>query len=128
MRQENRLFHIGRVQSAELTNRDIPADISLDQKIIGLSFGIFQGTPRYTAEILFTSIAAELVKNQRWHKDQETELVEEGLLLRLPVSDDRELTMKILQYGAMARVLSPPELVKRLQTEIIAMADNYQKD
>lgn len=127
MRQENRLFHIGRVQSAELTNQDIPADISLDPKVIGLSFGIFQGKPRYTAEILFTSIAAELVKNQRWHKDQEIKLVDEGLLLRLPVSDDRELTMKILQYGAMARVLSPPELIKRLQEEIIAMADNYQK-
>ncbi len=128
MRQENRLFHIGRVQSAELTDQDIPEDISLDPKGIGLSFGIFQGKPRYTAEILFTSIAAELVKNQRWHKDQEAELIKEGLLLRLPVNDDRELTMKILQYGAMARVLSPPELVKRLQREIIAMADNYQKN
>jgi predicted DNA-binding transcriptional regulator YafY len=125
MRQENRLFHIGRVQSAELTGGDIPEEISLDPGVIGLSFGIFQGKPRYTAEILFTSIAAELVRNQRWHKDQETELIEEGLLLRLPVSDDRELTMKILQYGAMARVLSPPELIKRLQEEIIAMADNY---
>jgi predicted DNA-binding transcriptional regulator YafY len=36
--------------------------------------------------------------------------------------------MKILQYGSMAKVLSPPELIKRLQTEIIAMADNYRED
>ena len=48
------------------------------------------------------------------------------MLLRLPVSDDRELVMKILQYGAMAKVLSPPKLIKRLQNEIIAMAENYQ--
>ncbi len=80
------------------------------------------------AEILFTSTAAELVKNQRWHKNQETEAVEKGVLLRLPVSDDRELVMKILQYGGMAKVLSPPELVKRLQTEIIAMAENYRSE
>lgn len=126
LRQENRLFHIGRVQHAELSNENIPEGISLDRATLGLSFGIFQGTPKYTAEILFTSTAAELVKNQRWHKEQETVLLAEGLLLRLPVSDDRELVMKILQYGAMARVLSPPELIKRLRAEIIAMAENYR--
>ncbi len=126
LRQENRLFHIARVHSAELTGRDIPADISLDQGTLGLSFGIFQGKPRYTAEILFSSTAAKLVENQRWHKDQETQAREDGLLLRLPVSDDRELVMKILQYGAMAQVLSPPELVQRLQDEIFAMTETYQ--
>lgn len=125
LRQENRLFHIGRVQSAELTGQDIPSDISLDRTTLGLAFGIFQGEPRYTAEILFSSTAAELVRNQRWHKDQETIPMEEGVLLKLPVSDDREVVMKILQYGAMAQVLSPPELIKRLQDEIIAMAANY---
>jgi len=127
LRQENRLFHIGRVQHAALSDEHIPEGISLDRATLGLSFGIFQGKPKYTAEILFTSTAAELVKNQRWHKEQETVLLTEGLLLRLPVSDDRELVMKILQYGAMAQVLSPPELIKRLQDEIIAMAKNYQK-
>jgi predicted DNA-binding transcriptional regulator YafY len=128
LRRENRLFHIGRIQSAELTGLNIPEDVALDRSIIGQSFGIFQGKPRYTAEILFTSTAAELVKNQRWHKDQKIEPVEKGVLLRLPVSDNRELVMKILQYGSMAKVLSPPELIKRLQVEIIAMADNYREN
>jgi predicted DNA-binding transcriptional regulator YafY len=127
LRQENRLFHIGRVQHAALSDEHIPEGISLDRATLGQSFGIFQGKPKYTAEILFTSTAAELVKNQRWHEEQETVLLAEGLLLRLPVSDDRELVMKILQYGAMAQVLSPPELIKRLQDEIIAMGQNYQK-
>ncbi len=57
LRQENRLFHIGRMQSAELTGQNIPDDISLDRSALGRSFGIFQGKPRYTAEILFTSTA-----------------------------------------------------------------------
>ena len=128
LRLENRLFHIGRIHSAKLTGQNIPDDISLDRSALGSSFGIFQGKPRYTAEILFTATAAELVKNQRWHKDQEIIPVERGVLLRLPVSDDRELVMKILQYGTMARVLSPPELVERLQSEIIAMAENYRQE
>ncbi len=127
LRQGNRLFHIGRVSSAEITGQNIPENISLDRTMLGQSFGIFQGKPRYTADILFNSTAAELVKNQRWHKDQETIAMKDGVLLRLPVSDDRELVMKILQYGAMAQVLSPPELVKRLQNEIIAMAENYRQ-
>jgi predicted DNA-binding transcriptional regulator YafY len=126
LRRENRLFHIGRVHHAELTGRNIPAEVFLDRTTLGQSFGIFQGKPSYTAEILFTSTAAELVTHQRWHKDQETVPVKEGLLLRLPVSDDRELVMKILQYGAMARVLSPPQLVKRLRDEIVSMAENYR--
>jgi len=125
LRRDNRLFHLGRVHRAELIGQAIPGDIVLDRSMLGMSFGIFQGKPRYTAEILFTATAAELVRNQRWHKDQETIPVEEGVLLRLPVSDDRELVMKILQYGAMARVLSPPELIKRLRDESIAMAENY---
>ncbi len=125
LRRANRLFHIGRINSALLTGQNIPDTIILDRSIIGQSFGIFQGIPRYTAEILFTATAAELVQNQRWHKDQQTLAVEGGVLLRLPISDDRELVMKILQYGAMARVLSPPELVQRLHQEIMAMAENY---
>jgi len=125
LRQENRLFHIGRVLSAELTDQTIPDNIALDRTVLGQSFGIFQGNPRYTAEILFTSTAAELVRQQRWHKNQEMRTVKNGVLLRLPVNDDRELVMKILQYGSMAQVLSPPELVKRLRDESIAMTENY---
>ncbi len=127
LRRENRLFHIGRMVSAELSGENIPDTITLDQSPLGHSFGIFHGIPRYTAEILFTSTAAELVQNQRWHKDQQTLPVEGGVLLRLPVSDDRELVMKILQYGVMARVLSPPELIYRLHREIMAMAENYSQ-
>ena len=127
LRQENRLFHIGRIEKAELTGQNIPDTLTLDRNDLGQSFGIFAGVPRYTAEILFTSTAAELVRNQRWHKDQQTLPVAKGLLLRLPVSDDRELIMKILQYGSMARVLSPPELVERIHREIMAMAESYQQ-
>ena len=85
------------------------------------SFGIFKGPPRYTAEILFTDIAAELVKNQVWHKDQEMEETEQGTLLRIPVHDDREIMMKILQYGAQAKVLEPEYLYKRIKEEVRQM-------
>lgn len=126
LRQANRLFHIGRIADALLTDRQIPAEISENRNYTEQSFGIFQGEPRYQAEILFCSTAAELVGNQRWHKDQQVTRVEEGLLMQLPVSDDREIVMKILQYGSMARVVSPPELKNRVEEEIAAMAEAYR--
>jgi predicted DNA-binding transcriptional regulator YafY len=125
LRRGNRLFQISRANKAALSSQPIPDDVHFNRNDLIESFGIFQGKPRYQAEILFTAIAAELVRNQRWHKDQKLTAVDNGLLLRVPVSDSREILMKILQYGAMARVISPPELVLQIQKEIQAMAGHY---
>lgn len=125
LRNSNRLFHVARIVSTEMTKEPIPEQIKLDPGKTGVSFGIFQGKPRYTAEILFTSTAADLVRNQHWHKNQVVQEVDEGILLKLPVSDDRELIMKILQYGPLAKVTAPPELIYRIKEEITNMADLY---
>ncbi len=124
LRKDTRLFHIGRINSAKLTENTIPPGTGEPDQL-SRSFGIFKGEPRYLAKILFTSTAAELVRNQYWHKDQRMLTVREGVELQLPVSDDREIVMKILQYGAMARPLSPPELVERVQNEIASMTKLY---
>jgi predicted DNA-binding transcriptional regulator YafY len=110
-----------------ITKRSIPTDLPCDPGLLELSFGIFKGQGIIRAEILFTSTAAELVRHQYWHKDQRVEEVEGGVILKLPVSDYREITMKILQYGAMARVIGPPELKKRVQAEILSMAEMYSQ-
>ena len=125
LRQASRLFHIARISKAEMTDKGIPAGTSLDQNLLEQSFGIFKGKPLCHAEISFTSIAAELVRHQHWHKDQEITEMREGVYLRLPVSDYREITMKILQYGSMARVISPPELKDLVQAEIVLMKEQY---
>jgi len=126
LRQASRLFHIARIREVEITNKNIPADISPDQELLDQSFGIFKGKPLCHAEILFTSVAAELVRHQHWHKNQEMTEMEEGVRLRLPISDYREITMKILQYGSMARVISPPELKHKVQAEIVLMKEQYE--
>lgn len=127
LRRTNRLFHIARIQSATVTRQPLPLGLDVDKEHLMQSFGIFQGAPRYLAEILFSSTAADLVANQYWHKDQVIKRVEGGVVIQLPVNDDRELVMKILQYGAMARVLAPPELVQRVSSTIEAMAKIYQQ-
>ena len=124
LRNGHRTFHVARINSADLTEHSTDAPGLNDQEL-DRSFGIFKGPPRYTAEILFIGTAAELVKNQVWHKDQEMEETKEGALLRVPVHDDREIMMKILQYGAQAKVLRPESLSRKTSQEVTAMMKIY---
>jgi predicted DNA-binding transcriptional regulator YafY len=125
LRRAERLFHIARIRRAEVTERSLPSDPYPQGELLEQSFGIFKGKPFSHAQIFFSSTAAELVRHQHWHRDQTVEEVEGGLRLSLPVSDYREITMKILQYGAMARVIGPPELKQRVEKEIMSMAQHY---
>jgi predicted DNA-binding transcriptional regulator YafY len=92
------------------------------------SFGIFKGTPRYRAKILFTGTAAELVRNQVWHRDQKIHQTPEGTTIVLPIGDDREIIMKILQYGRSAKVLYPKELAQKIAEELRQITDLYSND
>jgi predicted DNA-binding transcriptional regulator YafY len=125
LRQATRTFHLARIKSPT-----IGAKISQSRKAIaehlGNSFGIFKGTPCYHAEILFTGTAAELVKNQIWHKDQIVRETGQGVLFRLPVRDDREIVMKVLQYGGLAQVLSPTSLIKTIINHAKSIISTYR--
>ncbi len=119
LRQDIRLFHIARINQAMITETLFKKQSEDNfESYLNSSFGIFKGKILYNAKILFTSTAAELVRHQHWHKDQIVTNMKEGVLMDLPVSDDREIMMKILQYGSMARVISPIELRRRVKREI----------
>jgi len=128
LRLDIRLFHIARITSALLLRESFKrsSDDNFDG-YLNSAFGIFKGEVVYTATILFISTAAELVRYQRWHRDQVIEETEEGVLLHLPVSDDREIIMKTLQYGAMAKVIAPEELKQRVQNEAEGVTALYRK-
>ena len=120
LREDHRIFHLARIISSEVGERialhklEPPEDLNR-------SFGIFKGSPLYHAEIMFTGFAANLIKNQFWHRDQKIEDTDEGIIMRLPVRDDREIMMKILQYGSQARVLKPAHLRKKIAKEVQRM-------
>lgn len=126
LRQDIRLFHIARMLSVRLGHETFKRESEDNyNSYLNSAFGIFKGEAVFQATILFTSTAAELVRHQRWHRDQFIEEVDEGILLRLPVNDDRELIMKILQYGSMARVIEPNSLCQRIHLEAKAIAAQY---
>ena len=75
---------------------------------------------------MFTGKAAGIVSRQRWHPEQEISESPDGIILELPVNDDRELFMKILQFGHHACVLEPEGLQEKIKTEIKKMAVKYK--
>lgn len=128
LRQGKRLFHIARILDAlpgkETFKRQSDDNYS---SYLNSAFGIFKGEVLFNATIRFTSTAAELVRYQRWHRDQRIEETEGGILMHLPVNDDRELLMKILQYGSMAQVVAPDELRQRIYQEARAITAQYDE-
>ncbi len=125
LRNSIRLFHLSRIGRAKVSPENFTPSSDNFDAFLNRSFGIFKGETTYTAKILFTSKAAELVRYQHWHTNQSIEEVDEGIILQLPVSDHREIIMKVLQYGSMAKILDPPELEKTIQKEILQMNQLY---
>ena len=125
LRREKRLFHLSRILELRPTGSKVSHRLETGDNYLTGAFGIFKGRVRFTATIALRGTAAATVRDQHWHPDQEIEETDTGILLRLPVADDRELLMKTLQFGDEAEVLEPPELRKKIKRKINAMASLY---
>ena len=115
---------IHRVEILEKRTRDVP-DKKLDE-ILGSGYGIFAGREVKWATLLFSSEIARWVSTERWHHNQIDRFLEDGSYeLKIPYSEDTELLMDILRYGASVKVISPVGLVRRVSKEIDAMKLSY---
>lgn len=126
-RRERRMFHLARIEEGRRIDARTEHVLEKGDNWLTGSFGIFKGPVTYRATISFTGTAAEIVRHQQWHPDQELKENGDGVLLSLPVADDRELQMKVLQFGAQAEVVAPAELRRKLQQEIEQMNRMYKK-
>jgi predicted DNA-binding transcriptional regulator YafY len=126
-KQGKRHFHCSRMRklrvSPEKRSRQIPANLEDMER----GFGIFKGETTRDVRIFFKNEAATVVKYQIWHKEQFMESVPGGMILTLPVADEREIMMKIMQYGSNARVLEPASLRTRIYEEAKAMAKDFEE-
>jgi len=125
LRQGKRLFHLSRIRAIRATDQQVKHRLQPDDDYLTGVFGIFKGKARFTATIALTGRAAETVRDQHWHPDQQIDQTETGILLHLPVADDRELIMKVLQFGEEAEVLAPKALREKIKKKITIMADRY---
>jgi predicted DNA-binding transcriptional regulator YafY len=76
--------------------------------------------------LLFTAERSRWVSSERWHPEQKGRLLADGRYeLKVPYSNDPELIMDILKYGADCTVVSPVELKTRVTGEIQKMVAAY---
>ena len=94
-----------------LKERAVEVDKAAIDDMVGKDFGIYSGGDRKWAKLRFSALQARWVEAEVWHQEQKASIQEDGsLVLEVPYSDQRELLLDVLKFGAEAEVLEPPEL------------------
>ena len=123
LRNELRSFSVDAIEHVELLEakaRDV-AQETLDA-VLGSGYGIFAGKTVKWATLRFSPLRARWVAAEKWHSKQQGRFLDDGTYeLKVPYSNDPELLMDILKYGADCEVMGPPELSQRVAAEIERM-------
>jgi predicted DNA-binding transcriptional regulator YafY len=102
------------------------AESTLNREL-GSCNGIFSGSPKATAVLVFTAQRARWVAEETWHPRQQTRWLDDGRYeLRIPYSDDRELLMDVLKYGVDVEVMEPDDLRKAVENQLETAADKFR--
>ncbi|NMF87660.1 helix-turn-helix transcriptional regulator [Aromatoleum petrolei] len=118
---------VQRIESLETPAREVPRRTV--ERELGPGYGIFVGRDQDVrwARLAFSAERARWVASEHWHPQQKGTLQEDGrYVLELPYTDDRELLMDILKYGADVTVLAPETLRERVVAELARMNDLYR--
>ncbi len=128
LRQGLRSFSIDAIKALSITPDAAAREI--DEAVLNRElesgYGIFSGAATHQALLRFSPETARWVSRETWHPDQTGEYDVDGFyLLRVPYSQDPELVMDILKYGAQVEVLEPAALRARVSQRVAAMAALY---
>lgn len=116
--------------------RDV-SEQALDAEL-GNGYGIFAGRKTQTAKLRFSAQRARWIAKERWHPKQKGYFEErlyssEDLateptkyILEVPYSNERELIMDILKYGADVEVLSPQSLRANVAEHLQRAVEMYR--
>ncbi|AWV06166.1 helix-turn-helix transcriptional regulator [Marilutibacter maris] len=122
-----RSFAVDRITAARLGEADatdVPEE-ELDRQLAS-SYGIFSGTPRGWATIVFNAKAARWVADEHWHSQQQGRFLPDGRYeLKLPYSNGRELLMDVLHYGSDAQIVEPPVLREQARALLSLALSQY---
>jgi len=85
-------------------------------------YGIFSGKEVKWATLRFSPLRARWVASEKWHSKQKARFLEDSTYeLKVPYSNDPELLMDILKFGADCEVVGPEELKQRVASEVRKM-------
>lgn len=124
LREDLRAFSLDAIRAADILEKKAKevSEKHLDQ-VLGSGYGIFSGDNVTWATLRFTPERARWVAAEKWHPDQVGRVLEDGgYELKVPYTDDRELLMDVLKFGADCRVVSPASLINKVESEVRRMA------
>ena len=127
LKQDWRKFFLSRMSDPAMSDESFaPRPKKEWEPLIQSSFGIFQGGKPFPVVLQFNPFRAQWIREQVWHPEQKMEVLPDGgLRLILPVTDFREVKMKVLQFGADVEVIEPEELRREIREEIQKMTKIY---
>lgn len=110
----------------ETTERfQLPDDFNVEDYFQG-EFGIWRSHEKHRVIVEFDAAAAEYVKSRKVHPSQRlAAIVGGGVRLTMTVGDLTPVVSWILEWGPRARVIEPPELLRRVTNELRQALQNY---
>jgi predicted DNA-binding transcriptional regulator YafY len=126
-----RRFALDAIREATLVESPRAKEVALktiESELDG-GYGVFSAAQVRTqwATLAFAPEAAQWVRHEQWHPQQEQKLHGDGALtLRVPFADATELAMDILRHGEQVKVLAPPSLVTLVQERLQRAAAQYR--
>jgi len=128
LKGEMRDFALSRIRRLEPAKEALPKPVQLPpmKDYLRKQFGIFSGKEENQVVLRFSPTSSRWVREQIWHKAQQTGWGDEGrMTLKLPVSDFREIKREILKFGGEVEVLEPEALREEVKEEIEKMGKIY---
>jgi predicted DNA-binding transcriptional regulator YafY len=127
LREDVRSFSVDAIRAAVMLETEaVDIDDQKLDRVLGSGYGIFSGEQVTWATLRFTPACARWVGAERWHPEQRVRVEADGsLMLEIPYSDPRELTMDILRHGADVEVIAPQALRDHVITGIDLMRQRY---
>ncbi|MGK0397828.1 MAG: putative DNA-binding transcriptional regulator YafY, partial [Gammaproteobacteria bacterium] len=127
LREGLRSFSVDAIRHLEAVSQ--PA-IDVDENELNSTFesgyGIFSGIDTEQAVLRFSPKLARWVSHELWHPEQTSEYDDKGyFILRVPYSQDTELVMDILKYGAQVEVIEPLKLRNKISEAIAGLGKLY---
>lgn len=127
LRNDLRSFSVDAIQRVKVLRekaRNV-ASAKLDEHFAS-AYGIFGGQATAWAILRFSPERARWVQSERWHSEQQAEVLPDGSYrLRVPYADARELLMDILRHGRHVEVEGPESLRRLVADEVSALTGMY---
>lgn len=127
---EMRTYVLDRMRDTQIEysgHFELPDDFDIDHYFQG-ELGVFKSDEAHKVVVDFDAKAAEYVKMRIVHPTQKlANLPHGGVRLTMTVGNLNPVTSWVLEWGARAKVVDPPELVERVQAELHEALLSYGK-